>query len=101
MATVGSLIWGKTMIARLGFLGVVILGFVASAGTASSSSLEALPVLASSTAEHVQLASFFGRPYPYGYTGWGPCIRYIEVDTAYGPRLRRVRSCGPIIRSAG
>jgi hypothetical protein len=38
-------------------------------------------------------ASFFGRPYPYGYTGWGPCIRYVEVDTRWGPRLRRVRVC--------
>ncbi len=38
-------------------------------------------------------ASFFGRPYPYGYTGWGPCIRYVEVETRWGPRLRRVRFC--------
>jgi hypothetical protein len=38
-------------------------------------------------------ASFFGRPYPYGYTGWGPCMRYIEVDTPTGPRLRRVWVC--------
>ena len=38
-------------------------------------------------------ASFFGRPYPYGYTGWGPCIRYVEVETPYRPRLRRVRVC--------
>jgi hypothetical protein len=37
--------------------------------------------------------SFFGRPYPYGYTGWGPCIRYIEVETPLGPRLRRVWVC--------
>jgi hypothetical protein len=38
-------------------------------------------------------ASFFGRPYPYGYTGWGPCIRYVEVETRWGLRLRRVRVC--------
>jgi hypothetical protein len=37
--------------------------------------------------------SFFGRPYPYGYTGWGPCVRYIEVEGRYGPRLRRVWVC--------
>lgn len=37
--------------------------------------------------------SFFGRPYPYGYTGWGPCIRYVEVETRRGPRLRRVWIC--------
>jgi len=38
-------------------------------------------------------ASFFGRPYPYGYTGWGPCIRYIQVETRWGIRLRRVWVC--------
>ena len=38
-------------------------------------------------------ASFFGRPYPYGYTGWGPCIRYVEVENRRGPRLRRVWIC--------
>jgi hypothetical protein len=38
-------------------------------------------------------ASFWGRPYPYGYTGWGPCIRYVEVQTRWGLRLRRVRVC--------
>lgn len=38
-------------------------------------------------------ASFFGRPYPYGFTGWGPCIRYVEVETRWGLRLRRVRVC--------
>jgi hypothetical protein len=38
-------------------------------------------------------ASFFGRPYPYGYTGWGPCVRYEEVQTRWGWRLRRVRVC--------
>ena len=37
--------------------------------------------------------SFFGRPYPYGYTGWGPCVRYEEVETRRGLRLRRVRVC--------
>ena len=38
-------------------------------------------------------ASFFGRPYPYGYTGWGRCIRYVEVQTRSGVRLRRVNVC--------
>jgi hypothetical protein len=38
-------------------------------------------------------ASFWGRPFPYGYTGWGPCIRYVEVETRWGLRLRRVRVC--------
>ncbi len=89
------------MIRQLGFLGILGLGLVASVGAASASGVATQPGLASGAAEHMQLASFFGRPYPYGYTGWGPCIRYIEVDTPQGPRLRRVRSCGPIVRSAG
>jgi hypothetical protein len=38
-------------------------------------------------------ASFFARPFPHGYTGWGPCIRYVEVQTRWGWRLRRVRVC--------
>lgn len=37
--------------------------------------------------------SFFGRPYPYGFTGWGPCVRYVEVQTRRGVRVRRVRVC--------
>jgi hypothetical protein len=37
--------------------------------------------------------SFSGRPYPYGYTGWARCTRYVEVQTATGTYLRRVRVC--------
>jgi hypothetical protein len=37
--------------------------------------------------------SFFGRPYPYGYTGWGPCLRYVEVETRWGVRVRRIWVC--------
>ena len=37
--------------------------------------------------------SFWGRPFPYGYTGWGPCLRYVEVQTRWGVRLRRVWVC--------
>jgi hypothetical protein len=88
------------MTRRLGFA-VLLIGLVAMAGPVFASGLDAEISTPSSIAEPMQLASFFGRPYPYGYTGWGPCIRYIEVETPYGPRLRRVRSCGPILRSAG
>jgi hypothetical protein len=45
------------------------------------------------TLSDLQDVSFWGRPYPYGYTGWGPCIRYVEVETRWGLRLRRVRVC--------
>jgi len=88
------------MIRQLGFLGLFGI-CVFAASPAFSFGAPGATGLIAGTADHVQLASFFGRPYPYGYTGWGPCIRYIEVDTPYGPRLRRVRSCGPILRSAG
>jgi hypothetical protein len=42
---------------------------------------------------HVLNVSFFGRPYPYGYTGWGPCVRYVEVPSQWGVRVRRVWVC--------
>jgi hypothetical protein len=89
------------MIRQLGFWGILGVGLLVSASPASSLSAAASLEFAGNRAEHMQLASFFGRPYPYGYTGWGPCIRYIEVETPQGPRLRRVRSCGPVLRSAG
>ncbi len=40
-------------------------------------------------------ASFWGRPYPYGYTGWGPCIRWVPVQTNWGSGLayKRVYIC--------
>jgi hypothetical protein len=62
----------------------------------ASSALALGPVNAVGPSASTQLAidaSFFGRPYPYGYTGWGPCVRYVEVETQWGPRLRRVRVC--------
>ena len=37
--------------------------------------------------------SFFARPFPHGYTGWGRCIRYVEVQTRWGWRLRRINVC--------
>ncbi|MDE2470670.1 MAG: hypothetical protein KGL35_18485 [Bradyrhizobium sp.] len=41
----------------------------------------------------LQDISFWGQPYPYGFTNWGPCIRYVEVETRWGWRLRRVWVC--------
>ena len=38
-------------------------------------------------------ASFFARPYPHGYTPWGRCIRYVEVQTRWGWRWRRINVC--------
>lgn len=72
-----------------------LVGLALMSGVRSASALG--PVSAVSTSVNAQPnlldASFFGRPYPYGYTGWGPCVRYIEVQTRWGLRLRRVWIC--------
>ncbi|SHJ85341.1 hypothetical protein SAMN05444159_1690 [Bradyrhizobium lablabi] len=39
--------------------------------------------------------SFWGRPFPYGYTGWGPCVRYERLETERGIIFRRVWICSP------
>jgi hypothetical protein len=81
------------MVRKFGIVCGLGLGLVMSA----SSALALGPVNSfggSAGAQHDMLdVSFFGRPYPYGYTGWGRCIRYVEVETRWGVRLRRVRVC--------
>ena len=75
----------------------IICGLGLGLATGVSSALAMGPVNVLDLGAHAQQnvldASFFGRPYPYGYTGWGPCVRYVEVEGRYGPRLRRVRVC--------
>jgi hypothetical protein len=71
-------------------LGVMMLGSMGSAQALGPVN----PVARSSDVRSDLLdISFWGRPYPYGVTGWGPCIRYVEVETRWGLRLRRVRVC--------
>jgi hypothetical protein len=60
----------------------VAMGPVAGGSTYSDPATLAMP------------ASFWGRPYPYGYTGWGPCVRYVPVQTAWGTSWQRVSLCG-------
>jgi hypothetical protein len=70
----------------------MVCGFALLASVNSAFALG--PVVRSDAAQtDVHDVSFFGRPYPYGYTGWGPCVRYVEVQTRHGVRLRRVRIC--------
>jgi hypothetical protein len=68
---------------------------LALASLSVSSALALGPVGGQSPASpaNAQEASFFGRPYPYGYTGWSPCFRYVEVQTRHGVRVRRVWVC--------
>jgi hypothetical protein len=81
------------MVKKFGILCVLGLALVGSAGSASAFG----PVNAIGPSVDAQRdlldVSFWGRPYPYGYTGWGPCIRYVPIDTPWGLRLRRVRVC--------
>lgn len=80
------------MVGRLGIICSLVIGLLAIGG---SSALAFGPInlgIATETPAIMDV-SFFGRPYPYGFTGWGPCVRYIEVETRWGPRLRRIWVC--------
>jgi hypothetical protein len=79
------------MIQKFGF--ACLLGLALVSGIGSASALGPVNSAGVNAQGDLLDASFFGRPYPYGYTGWGPCIRYVEVQTRWGLRLRRVRVC--------
>jgi hypothetical protein len=81
------------MVRRFGMTCVIGLALVASASSALAFSPVGSAGLVGSVDRDLVEASFFGRPYPYGYTGWGPCVRYVEVETRWGLRLRRVWAC--------
>jgi hypothetical protein len=70
-------------------LGLGLLGNVTAASAFAPAPING----ASPAVDGVLQASFFGRPYPYGYTGWARCTRYVEVQTHSGTHLRRVRVC--------
>jgi len=80
------------MLHKFGVMSVLALSLLGSVTVASAFS----PAQIRNTApamDGVIQASFFGRPYPYGYTGWARCTRYVEVETRSGTHLRRVRVC--------
>jgi len=78
------------MARSFGILCALAAGLMMGSGSALAFGLPVNPLQASSA---VQRVSFFGRPYPFGYTGWGHCVRYVRVETRSGPRLRRVWVC--------
>jgi hypothetical protein len=81
------------MVGKFGIAWILGIGLLVSASTAFAFG----PVNSVQSSAGVQRdllqASFFGRPYPYGFTNWGPCVRYVEVETRWGLRLRRVNVC--------
>jgi hypothetical protein len=78
------------MVRSFGILSVLAVGLVMGSGSASALGLPVNPLQQSAETQPV---SFMGRPYPFGYSGWGQCVRYVRVETRSGPRLRRVWVC--------
>jgi hypothetical protein len=79
------------MVRSFGILCVLAAGLMV--GSAGSALALGLPINLVQPAGWAQPISFFGRPYPFGYAGWGHCVRYVRVETGAGPRLRRVWVC--------
>jgi hypothetical protein len=89
MMVIGFADGGRLMLRRFGVACVLGLSMLGNAGAASApGQIKALP-----QQDMLLQTSFFGRPYPYGYTGWARCTRYVEVQTHSGTHLRRIRVC--------
>ncbi len=78
------------MVRSFGILCILAAGLMVGSGSASALGLPVSPLQLTGETQPV---SFLGRPYPFGYTGWGHCVRYEHVETRGGPRLRRVWVC--------
>ena len=87
-----SRVGGESMFHKFGVVSVLAFGLLGSVTTASAFSAAQLQSVSPAANEALQV-SFFGRPYPYGYTGWSRCTRWVEVETRSGVHLRRVRVC--------
>lgn len=76
---------------KAAFVGAVMtLGCLSSAGAAPMAPA-AIPTQASSPVEH---ASFWARPFPYGYAyGPGQCWKRVAEETPRGTVWRRVWIC--------
>ena len=65
---------GKAMDRKLRMVSAVGIGLALA--TAMSPALAFGPIARSVTGQRDLLdVSFWARPFPHGYTGWGPCIR--------------------------
>jgi hypothetical protein len=92
IVVVGAFRRDESMLRKFGLVCVFALSLLGNVTDASAFS--PAPMMGASPAvDGLLRASFFGRPYPYGYTGWARCTHYVEVQTAAGVRLRRVRVC--------
>ena len=77
---------------------VVIVALSLAVGATLATSAVAAPSypvqLGQAQAPAAEPASFWARPYPYGYAyRTNPCIRHVRVETRYGWRWRRVWIC--------
>ena len=90
IVTLNDLLGDDLMTRRFGMTCVIGLALFAGAGSASAFVPAGFALTGNASGDVVE-ASFFGRPYPYGYTSWGPCVRYVEVKNSLGltptPRL--------------
>lgn len=82
------------MVRRLIGVFVLVVSSIWIVGAASAFGLSGATEFRALSSDVVR-TSFWARPYPYGYTGWGPCIRWVEVHTPRGLAYRRIRSCRP------
>jgi hypothetical protein len=69
----------------------LLLGFAVSGSAVAMGPVGHLSTLPAQSP--VEQVSFSGRPYPYGYTPWGPCIHYEPIETEWGTRWRRISVC--------
>lgn len=81
------------MVRKLSIVCALALGLTVSAGSALAFASANLATPLINAQRDLHHTSFFGRPFPYGYTGWGHCIRYVKVRTPSGVHWRRVWAC--------
>jgi hypothetical protein len=72
------------------FGALIMIGFLAPVGAAPIAPTGISALLGS----HIEPVSFWGLPFPYGYTYRpGQCYKYIEIETPRGLRWQRIWIC--------